>query len=581
MKQLSRLIVMILCLTFSGQLMAQKFLIDSSLIREYPFVMWEKNEIEFYDESPAFDQFFSKLERIYQGQSNETVNIFHIGGSHLQAGTYAHRMRRYLTQMEPHMKGERGLVFPYTLAGTNNPWNYKVDFTGEWEGFRNSVLKDEATWGMQGITAITRDSVATVKLSIRKNNVYRFDYDEFRVFHNTSDTNYVVLPVDSNQVIDITRNDSLGYTNFKLKERTETFEFKVVRMDSLDNHQFEIYGLEYKNDDPGVIYNTIGVNGSSFKSYRRCDLFEFHLKQNPPDLFIISVGTNDTYTKEFDSLKYEQYYEDFMKMIFRANPDAAVLLTVPNDSYYRKRYANPHTKTAANAIIRLAKKYKMGVWNMYEIMGGYGSSQRWYKNKLMPSDRVHFSGKGYDIKADLLLMAFLEAWDASVGREPRTLFTKHIDPSGRMGYIHERDSVIRIENPNEDQMAELGKELKYHTVRSGQSLGVIADRYGVSTADLMEWNDLSSTMIHPNDQLKVYINKGTKVYNPPPKTNVKPKNNDRSTPKGSYYYYTIKSGDNLWDIANSKGTSVEKIEALNPHLNPRNLKIGQKIKIPK
>lgn len=574
---------MTLVLLFSGQILAQKFLIDSSLIRQYPFVMWEKNEIEFYDESPAFDQFFKKMERIYQKQTDETVNIFHIGGSHLQAGTYAHRMRRYLTQMEPHMKGERGVVFPYTLAGTNNPWNYKIDFTGEWEGQRNSVLKDEAIWGMQGITAMTKDSLATVKVSIRKRNAYRFTYDEFRVFHNTSDTNYLVMPTDFDQVSEMSRNDSLGYTTFKLKKRTEEFEFKVVRMDSLDNHHFEIYGMEFKNDDPGVIYNTIGVNGSSFKSYRRCELFEFHLAQNPPDLFIISIGTNDTYSKEFDSLKYERYYEDFMKMIFRTNPDAAVLLTVPNDSYYRKRYANPHTKTAANAIIRLAKKYKMGVWNMYEIMGGYGSSQKWYKNKLMPSDRVHFSGKGYDIKADLLLTALLEAWDESVGREPRSLFTKHIDPTGRMGYIAERDSVIRIENPNEDQMIELGKELRFHTVRSGQSLGVIADRYGVSTADLMDWNNLNSTMIHPNDQLKVYVNKGRQVYNPPPKKDPPSKKNNTSvsTAKGTYYYYSIKSGDNLWDIANAKGTSVEKIEALNPNLNARNLKIGQKIKIPK
>ena len=57
-------------------------------------------------------------------------------------------------------------------------------------------------------------------------------------------------------------------------------------------------------------------------------------------------------------------------------------------------------------IYNLAEKYNMGVWDFYEIMGGFNSSMKWYKNKLMPSDRIHFKVIGYRIKADLLLKAF-------------------------------------------------------------------------------------------------------------------------------------------------------------------------------
>ena len=37
-------------------------------------------------------------------------------------------------------------------------------------------------------------------------------------------------------------------------------------------------------------------------------------------------------------------------------------------------------------IYELALEYKMAVWDMYEIMGGYGSSELWKENGLMPKD---------------------------------------------------------------------------------------------------------------------------------------------------------------------------------------------------
>ena len=52
--------------------------------------------------------------------------------------------------------------------------------------------------------------------------------------------------------------------------------------------------------------------------------------------------------------------------------------------------------------------------------------------------------------------------------------------------------------------------------------------------------------------------------------------------EGSYIYYTVRSGDNLWDIAKQyPGTSAEEIRQLNKITNTRGLYIGQKLKIMK
>ncbi|MGL5890789.1 MAG: LysM peptidoglycan-binding domain-containing protein, partial [Bacteroidia bacterium] len=50
---------------------------------------------------------------------------------------------------------------------------------------------------------------------------------------------------------------------------------------------------------------------------------------------------------------------------------------------------------------------------------------------------------------------------------------------------------------------------------------------------------------------------------------------------GTYTYYTVKSGDNLWKIAQKYGTTVEEIKKLNGYGAKYKLYAGQKIKVKK
>ena len=47
-----------------------------------------------------------------------------------------------------------------------------------------------------------------------------------------------------------------------------------------------------------------------------------------------------------------------------------------------------------------------------------------------------------------------------------------------------------------------------------------------------------------------------------------------------YFIYSIKNGDTFFSIANRYNTSINRIIAANPSINPNNLIIGQKIIIP-
>lgn len=113
-------------------------------------------------------------------------------------------------------------------------------------------------------------------------------------------------------------------------------------------------------------------------------------------------------------------------------------------------------------------------------------------------------------------------------------------------------------------------EQSTHVVKSGENLSLIAKKYKCSVTDLKEWNNLKNTTLKVGQKLKVY---------PPVEEK---EQNVATTTSGGYTIYTVKSGDNLWDIAKKfDGVTVEQIRKLNNLDKNAVLKIGQKLKISK
>ncbi|MCK5774815.1 MAG: LysM peptidoglycan-binding domain-containing protein [Bacteroidales bacterium] len=104
----------------------------------------------------------------------------------------------------------------------------------------------------------------------------------------------------------------------------------------------------------------------------------------------------------------------------------------------------------------------------------------------------------------------------------------------------------------------------YHTVRSGENLGLIAKKYGISVSQIKIWNGLKSNTIKPGQKIKV-------ASKPAKKTSIAAK------PKGKLKYHTIKKGDTLWDISIKYHSSVAEIKKWNSITNSYRLKPGVKL----
>ena len=104
---------------------------------------------------------------------------------------------------------------------------------------------------------------------------------------------------------------------------------------------------------------------------------------------------------------------------------------------------------------------------------------------------------------------------------------------------------------------------KTHTVVSGDTLSGIARKYGVTVAQLKQWNNLKSDLIHPGQVLKV---SGDNTSNVKPSTDNN-NNNNTNKPGGEKptngTKHTVKSGETLYGISLKYGVTVAQIKQWN------------------
>lgn len=134
-----------------------------------------------------------------------------------------------------------------------------------------------------------------------------------------------------------------------------------------------------------------------------------------------------------------------------------------------------------------------------------------------------------------------------------------------------------------------GGERIVYTVKSGDVPGAIASRFKVRLVDMRYWNSLNKRMtIRPGQKLVLYVSKSVAANYRGKGNSTSTSSNDKITYEnledGSYEYYTVRKGDNLWQIAQKfPGISDRDIMRWNgiTQGNLKNIKPGLKLKIKK
>lgn len=132
---------------------------------------------------------------------------------------------------------------------------------------------------------------------------------------------------------------------------------------------------------------------------------------------------------------------------------------------------------------------------------------------------------------------------------------------------------------------------KYHTVRRGESLGLISNKYGVAVSDLKRWNNLRSNMINYGAKLKIVSTVKESISAPKPVQSVienevetavasVEKLNSQINTENESTIYTVQKGDNLSTIAKKFNLTVADLKELN-NLQDATVTLDSKLKIQK
>jgi len=152
------------------------------------------------------------------------------------------------------------------------------------------------------------------------------------------------------------------------------------------------------------------------------------------------------------------------------------------------------------------------------------------------------------------------------------------------GFASQRQLYYNAGVENETSNTE-GRTKTTHIIAAGESLGLIALKYGVTITNLRVWNQLANDWIYPNQVMSVWVKT---LPNTQPKQNIQLNTTAQTktptpqvattnkTPAKGYKYHTIRSGDTLWDITvKYKIASVDQLKRWNNLTDRSMLQPGQ------
>ena len=381
---------------------------------KFKFIRTDLNRIG--NDSTSLLSFYEKLVQLEHSKSGH-INITHIGDSHIQADLLSGTIRQKM-QLKFGNAG-RGLVFPYRVAKSNEPTSYKSTTNGKWEAKRNVFYEKPLPIGVSGFTIETTDSTAEINLMVKDQPGLGYMFSKFTLFHEKGINNYDLTICDDlnceRGVFKSSNKDANPYiSQLKFDSPIRQIILRNKCSDSSCQRTTRIYGMLLENDSSGVLYNMIGVNGSEYRHYNMSKHFIEQLAYLNSDLIIVSMGTNEGFSKGFDKDLFYHQIDSLVTNIKSTNPKSSIILTTPGDSFRRSRKGgvkNPDMKTDKETIIRYCLNNDIAYWDLYEIMGGFGSMGKWYTSKLSAKDRVHFSGKGYQIQGTLFYKALMLGYE--------------------------------------------------------------------------------------------------------------------------------------------------------------------------
>lgn len=465
---------------------------------QIPFLNKEMGLVQYYnraDFSYFADQYFS--------DSAQRIVIAHFGDSHVQPDVYPNILRKGLQKEKG--QGGRGMIFPYSIAKTYSQIDYSSSYSGVWASANSIQQPPKLPVGVSGFTAITNDNQASFTITFKES--LPSEYTLVKLYCKQSVLSYDVLLSTGDSTYDIKIDSlkvgALPYAAINVKRIGNTLKFQVRQKHSSENF-FECYGLSIERpDESGLIYHNLGVGGATFSALLNQVYFMEQFPSLNADLVIMDWGTNDFLYKDTVPADMERIIIATIAKVRSIAPNVTILLTSAQDMNRR----GLNVKAGRNFSERVkvvARDQKCLFFDWYWLSGGPHTMYRWVEKKYGQPDNIHLTIAGAKIKGKLLnealmkaLYHYKEGGDSLVVAD--SVYKQIIVRNDTLTKAH-RDSIAKAQvSPTYSNNG----AYQWYTVKGGDTLGGIAQRYRTTVKAIMSLNGLRSTTIRIGQRLKI------------------------------------------------------------------------------
>lgn len=324
----------------------------------------------------------------------DSLNILVIGDSHIQADFFTGEFRRLITTANS-TKINRGYIFPYDLANTNNPFDYSFTSNLNWKIHKiiNGIQNEPV--GVHGYSIETNSVSGHINFKTTPDSSNYYTYNSVQFVYSGNASFKIIYPK-----IAVTHTDK-NIFHAQFAEPTDSFSLQITKAD-----KFFLHGVWIGSTDYNCEVSACGINGGTFSSFNKVNLFKTESKLLTPNIIILALGTNDAHNLNQALSTIYENIEHAIKNIKTNFPNANIVLVTPNNSgLSQHKLVRDRLQEIRKYIIDQARNNNIYYWDFYSIMGGNNSIELWHKDSLASNDFIHLSIKGYQLQGKLLFDA--------------------------------------------------------------------------------------------------------------------------------------------------------------------------------
>ncbi len=276
------------------------------------------------------------------------------------------------------------------------------------------------------------------------------------------------------------------------------------------------------------------------------------------------------------------------------NPELLRWCTPPGVTGYRLRIP-PGTRDTFQVRFAAVPPQKRRDWTMHVVRSGEtlsGIAARYSMTATMLADLNNIKNTRRLSIGTQLAIPVPKEITADRGKVP----FEYDRPSRSVSFGAARRSSERLAAPARTTTRPAGKTRLDYTVRRGDTIGHIAEWYGVRASDIRNWNGISyGSTIRPGQTLAVYVDPGEAArYREVSKQSFEEKQArtaarprsvqeihasvERGSGSGEWIEHTVSSGETLDRIAREYGVSVADLRSWNG-LRSSTIRSGQRLEV--